>query len=73
MVGHKCYRSPIDEYNDSVSKSSIVFRHGIVAKFTFAAKFSAAEVLDYQFTESESQRCFTHYYNGKRTKLASNT
>src|SRR6218665_3188055 len=36
---HKCYSasiSPIDENNDSVSKSWIVFRHRIVAKPTFA-------------------------------------
>jgi len=45
---HKCYsvsRSPIDENNDSVSKSWIVFRHGIVAKLTFGTEFSAAEDL----------------------------
>ena len=32
-------RSPIDENNDSVGKSWIVFRHGIGAKLTFAAEF----------------------------------
>ena len=45
---HKCYsvcRSPNDENNDSVSKSWIVFRHGIVAKLTSAAEFSVAEDL----------------------------
>jgi len=45
---HKCYsvcRSTIDENNDSVSKSWIVFRHGIVAKLTSSAEFSAAEDL----------------------------
>jgi len=36
-------RSPIDENNDCVSKSWIVFRHGIVVKLTSAAEFSAAE------------------------------
>jgi len=45
---HKCYSasiSPIDENNDSVSKSWIVFRHRIVAKPTFAVEYSAAEDL----------------------------
>jgi len=44
----KCYsvsRSAINENNDNVSKSWIVFRHGIVAKFTSAAENSAAEEL----------------------------
>src|SRR6218665_139020 len=44
----KCYsisRSAIDENNDSVSKSWIVFRNGIVVKFTSAAEFSASEDL----------------------------
>jgi len=48
---HKCYiitRSPIDENNDSVSESWIVFRHGIVAKLTSVAEFSAAEDLALQ-------------------------
>ena len=39
----KCYsviRIPIDENNDSVSKSWIAFRHRIVAKLTSAAKIS---------------------------------
>jgi len=48
MMMRKCYsvsRSPIDENNDSVSKSWIVFRHGIAAKFTSAEEFSAAEDL----------------------------
>jgi len=38
----KCFsvcRSLIDENNESVSRSWIVFRHGIVAKLTFAAEF----------------------------------
>jgi len=43
----KCYsvsiERAIDENNDSVSKSWIVFRQGIVAKFTSAAGNSAAE------------------------------
>jgi len=42
----KCYcvsRSPEDENKDNVSKSWIVFRHGIVAKLTCGAEFSAAE------------------------------
>jgi len=34
-----------DENNDSVSKSWVVFRNGIVAKLTSAAKFSTAEDL----------------------------
>jgi len=37
----KCYsasRSQIDENNDIVSKSWIVYRHGIVAKLTSAAE-----------------------------------
>src|SRR6218665_1909241 len=45
---HKCYSasiSPIDEKNDSVSKSWIVFRLRIVAKLTFAVEYSAAEDL----------------------------
>ena len=44
----KCYsvsRSVIDENNDSVSKSWIVFHHGIVAKFTSAVEFFATEDL----------------------------
>jgi len=44
----KCYSvsiSPFDENNDSVSKSWIVFRHGIVAIPTFAVENSAAEDL----------------------------
>jgi len=44
----KCYsvsRSLIDESNDSVSKSWIVFSHGIVAKLTSEAEFSVAEDL----------------------------
>ena len=38
---HKCYsvsRSSIDENNDSISRSWIIFRHGIVAKLTSAAE-----------------------------------
>jgi len=37
----KCYsvRSPIDENNDSVSKTWIIFRNEIVAKPTSAAEF----------------------------------
>ena len=49
----KCYsvsRSPIDENNDSLSKSRIVFRHEVVAKFTSAAEFSVAEYLSIYFT-----------------------
>jgi len=45
---HKCYsvsRSPIDENNDIVSKSWIIYRHGIVAKLTSAAVFTPAEDL----------------------------
>ena len=45
---HKCYsvgRSPINENNDSVSSSCIVFCHGIVVKLTSAVEFSAAEDL----------------------------
>jgi len=34
---------PIDENNDIVNGSWIVFRHGMVAKLTATAKFSAAE------------------------------
>jgi len=48
----KCYsvsRSAIDENNDSVRKSWIVFRHEIVAKFTYAAEFSTAEDLAFCF------------------------
>jgi len=48
MMTRKCYsvrRSPIDENNDSVSKSWIVFHHRIVAKLTSAVEFSAAEIL----------------------------
>src|SRR6218665_2850490 len=44
----KCYsvsRSPIDENNDNVSKSWIVFRHRIFTKLTFSAKYSTAEDL----------------------------
>jgi len=39
---HKCYSessSPTDENNDSVSKSWIVYRHGLAAKLTSAAVF----------------------------------
>src|SRR6218665_2996270 len=53
----KCYsvsRSPIDENNDSVSKSWIVFRHGIVAKLTSAAEFFAAEYLAYFYSDFSS-------------------
>jgi len=47
---HKCYivglsRRLIDESNDSVSKSWIVYRHGIVAKLTSAAVNTTAEDL----------------------------
>ena len=38
-------RSPIDENNDSVSEIWNVYRHGIVAKLTSAAVFTAAEDL----------------------------
>ena len=44
----ECYSasiSPIDENNDSVSKSWIVYRHGIVAKFTSVVEFSVTEDL----------------------------
>ena len=54
----KCYsvnRSPIDENNDSLSKSWIVFHHGIVAKLTSAAEFSAAEDLAHFYTSKESK------------------
>src|SRR6218665_2680131 len=37
--------SCIDENNDSVNRSWIVFHHGMVAKLTSAAEFSAAEDL----------------------------
>jgi len=38
MMMRKCYsvNSSIDENNESVSRSWIVFRHGIVAKVTFS-------------------------------------
>ena len=42
----KCYsvsRIPIYENNDTVRKSLIAYRHGIIAKFTSAAVFTAAE------------------------------
>jgi len=38
----------MDENNDSVSKSWIVFRHEIVAKLTSAAEFSATEDLAFR-------------------------
>ena len=44
----KCYsvsRSSIDETNESVSRSWIVSRNGIVAKITSAAEFTVAEDL----------------------------
>ena len=44
----KCYsvnRSSIDESNESVPGNWIVFRHGIVAKFTSAAEFSGSQYL----------------------------
>jgi len=47
MMG-KCYSrsiGPIDENNDIVSKSWIVYHHEIVAKLTSAAVFAAAEDL----------------------------
>jgi len=53
MMMRKCYnvsRSLIDENNDSLSKSMIVFRHEVVAKITFAAEFSVAEYLSIYFT-----------------------
>ena len=37
--------SQIDENNDIVGKSWIFYRHGIVAKLTSAAVFTAAEDL----------------------------
>ena len=37
--------SCIDENNDSVNRSWMVFHHGMVAKLTSAAEFSAAEDL----------------------------
>jgi len=40
-------RSSIDENNENVSRSWIVFRNGIVAKLTSAEEFSAAEELVY--------------------------
>jgi len=40
-------RSAIDENNDIVSKSWIVYHHGIVAKLTSAAAFTATEDLAY--------------------------
>ena len=51
---HKCYgvsRSSNDKNNDSVGKIWIVFRHGIVAKLTSVAEFSAAEDLALKVTE----------------------
>ena len=45
---HTCYsvsRNPMDEDNDIVSRSWIAYRHGIVAKLTSAAVFTAAEDL----------------------------
>jgi len=44
----KCYslsRSLIDENNESISRSWIVFRQGIFAKLTSVAEFSTAEDL----------------------------
>jgi len=38
--GYNVSRNSIDENNNSVSRSWIVFRHGTVAKFTYAAEFS---------------------------------
>jgi len=38
----------MDVNNDIVSKSWIVYRHGIVAKLSSAAVFTAAEVLALQ-------------------------
>jgi len=49
----KCYsvsKSAIEENNDSVSKSWIVFRHGIVVKFTSAVENSTAEDLAILYT-----------------------
>ena len=40
-------RSSIDENIESVSRSWIIFRHGIVAKPNSAAKFSATEELTF--------------------------
>ena len=43
----RCYsvrRSPIDENNDSISKSWVAYRHGFAAKLTSAAVNTAAEV-----------------------------
>jgi len=43
--GYSERRSCIDGNNDSLSRSWIVFLHGIVAKLTSAAEFSTAEDL----------------------------
>ena len=45
---HKCYsvsRSSIDENNDSVSRSWIVFYHGTVSQLTSVTEYFAAEDL----------------------------
>ena len=47
-------RSSLDENNDSVSKSWIVFRHRIVAKLTSAVEFSTAEDLAKCYSVSRS-------------------
>jgi len=48
MMMHKCYsvsRSSIDENNDSVSRSWIVFYHGTVSQLTSVTEYFAAEDL----------------------------
>src|SRR6218665_1409611 len=47
-------RNSIDDTNESISRSWIVFRHGIVANLTFAAEFSAAEDLGISIQELSS-------------------
>jgi len=42
-------RRPIDENNDIVNKSWIVYRHGYVAKLTSVAVFTAAEDLAIEY------------------------
>jgi len=56
----------MDENNEGVSVSWIVFRHGIVAKLTSAVEFSTAE--DLAITKTSSPACKQYGRHGTNRK-----
>jgi len=49
MKTYSVSRSCIDENNDSVSRSWIVFHHGMVVKLTSVVEFSTTEDFAYRY------------------------